>query len=140
MLWSQGGERQAFFDPGGEMVETIDEIGAQWKRTEGVQPLPNATLDVKVPPPSFDHVLMVILERHIRPNNALELRSRVEALENFFRGIENSDAQRLYVRLITPHSGDKLANAFHYYLSAPSRNKLLQILGEKAEAARRGFP
>jgi hypothetical protein len=83
---------------------------------------------------------MVILERHIRPDKALELRSRVEALENFFRGIENSDAQRLYVRLITPHSGDKLANAFHYYLSAPSKNKLLQILGEKTEAARRGFP
>jgi hypothetical protein len=126
------GERQVFFGPGGEVIETEDEIGTRINYpVPTVKRLSQATLHIPVPPRTYDNVLMPILERHIRYDNPRAIRERVEALEKFFRQLESGDARALLTKLQL-HRTDKLSRAFRHNLSTATRANLLQILRDRA--------
>jgi hypothetical protein len=130
MLNPDEGERHVFFGPGGEVMAWEDEIGAHLSVGPGVKPLPHGTLRVSVPPLQYDAVLLPILERHIRFDDVHSQFARVKLLERFFGALESADARALLARLEL-HTSDRLSRAFSYYLSSPTRIRLLGILRDR---------
>ncbi|HSN77444.1 MAG TPA: DUF4157 domain-containing protein [Anaerolineae bacterium] len=110
----------------GEQVDE-DWIAAQWI----VKPLPAATLPVRFPP---DPDLLPILELSIDKNDIAGLVARVKKLEDAFNRLKPLDAQLLLERLELRRPDDKVARYFHYYLSTPTRKRLIEILDKKVAA------
>ncbi len=95
-----------------------------------IEPLPSGRLDIKVPPPNYDYILMPLLERRFDPNDVSGYGARVAKVRDFFSKLQLQDAKRLEARLRARNTKDKLAEYFHNNLSTTTRNNLLRVLGD----------
>ncbi len=81
--------------------------------------------------PFSDDYLLRVLEQAIRPDDVPRLAARVKTLEHYFRQFRRlrlRDADALAARLDARKPGDRLAQAFHYHLSTPTRDGLIKVL------------
>lgn len=93
-----------------------------------IKPLPVAVLNVPVPPPNYDPILVPLLKQHFKAQDVVSYGARLAKLKAFFRGMEPQDARRLLERLKARRKGDVLSEAFHDNLSTAARRELLPIL------------
>jgi hypothetical protein len=96
--------------------------------TPMVRPLEAGVLHVEVPPPTYDGVLLPLLEQQLRPGDTAGTGKRVTQLQEFFEKLDGQDARRLLDRLKARRPEDRVANLFHHVLHPATQGRLLKIL------------
>jgi len=99
-----------------------------------VRSLPHATLNVSVTEPSFDTILLPLLNgRYAAPNSAEAVR-KVKGVEDFFKKLDGPQAKGLLARLKTRQNGDKVSASFYDSFNSMTVGKLLIFLRDRVNA------
>jgi hypothetical protein len=101
-----------------------------------VRPLPGATLEVKIVPPSVDPYLVSLLQVRYRADDRAGYVGRLRKLEEVFRRFLLREADELYARLERRKAGDQVSMYFYDHLSRGERAGLLQILRDQGTVRR----
>jgi hypothetical protein len=81
--------------------------------------------------PFTEDYILTLLNQNIRPSEIPKLAGRIKDLDEYFRQFRKfrlNEATALATRFEQNKPGDKLAQAFHYRLSTPSRHRLIMVL------------
>ena len=79
-----------------------------------------------------DQEILAELEQNVTAEDTKAQRQRLERLKTLFNSFGLTEADNLLKRLMAREPGDKIAAAFYYRLSTPSREQLLAILQRRA--------